>query len=154
MSVSKFALYAAEGSNCKVLGKLVKYVKGEWQMGPNKDLISPDKRFVAVMDTLTVGWMKWVDGEQVDGKMGLVADGFRPVRRDELGDLDRKDWKVAKNGDRIDPWQKTTMMVFASATAPHDLYTFTTNSEGGRLRSASCVRRMRGLPKAQDSTWS
>ena len=101
-------------------------------MGPNKDLISPDKRFVAVMDTLTVGYIKWVGGKPVDSRMGLVADGFRPVHRSELDDLDSKNWEVDENGDRIDPWQKTTLIVFVSPTAPHDLFTFTTSTEGGK----------------------
>ncbi|HZZ22330.1 MAG TPA: hypothetical protein VFE60_07040 [Roseiarcus sp.] len=133
MSISKFALYAAEGSNRTLIGKSVKFVKGEYQMGPNKDLISPDKRFVAVMDTLTVGHIKWVDGKQVDHRVGLVADGYHPVHRAELDDFDnRENWETDEYGVRKDPWQPTTLLVLASPAAPHDFYTFTTTSEGGK----------------------
>ena len=131
MSISKFALYAAENSSCNFLGTLIKFNRGEWQMGKGKDLVSPDKRFVAVMDTATTGHIKWLGGKQVDSKMGLITDDFRPVHRNQLDDFDRATWEIAKNGDRIDPWQITTLLVLASPAAPHDLYTFTTNTKGG-----------------------
>ena len=132
MTTSKFAQYAAEGSNRTLIGKSVKFVTGEWQMGPNKDLISPDKRFVAVMDTLSVGHLKWGGGKVVDARMGLVADGFRPVHRAELDDFDSENWEIDEYGGLKDPWQPTTLLVCASPAAPHDLYTFTTATEGGK----------------------
>jgi hypothetical protein len=129
---SKFAQYAAERSKTMFLGTLIKFVKGEWQMGADRNLISPTQRFVAVMDTATTGHMKWLGGKSVDSRMGLIADEFRPVHRNELDDLDSKTWEVDENGDRVDPWQKTNLLVLVSPTAPHDLFTFSTSTEGGQ----------------------
>ena len=95
MKQSRFAQYAAEELKRRFLGKLIKFVKGEWQMGLNRDPISSSQRFVAVMDTLTIGYMKWVGGEIVDHKMGLVADGFRAAHRNDLDDLGGENRKPA-----------------------------------------------------------
>jgi hypothetical protein len=130
--VSKFTQYAAEGPKRPFLGGLIKFVKGDWQMGPDKDLISSVRRFVVVMDSLTTGHIKWDDGKPVDSRMGLVADGFSAVHRAELDDFDSKTWEVDKRGDRVDPWQKTDLLVVASETAPYDLFTFSTTSVGGQ----------------------
>ena len=132
MKKSRFAQYAADKSNRMFVGTLVKFAKGKWLMGPDRDLISPSQRFVAVMDTLTVGHMKWFGGKPIDSKMGLVADGFRPVHRNELDDLDSETWETGEKGDRVDPWQETTLVVFASPAAPNDLLTFTTGTVGGQ----------------------
>jgi hypothetical protein len=128
---SKFSQYAAEASKRMFLGTLIKYAKGTWQMGTGKVSISPDKPFIAVMDTATTGHLKWADGKPVDSRMGLIADGFRPLHRNDLDDLDSKSWEVDEYGDRVDPWQKTTLVVLLSATAPHDIFTFTTGTVGG-----------------------
>jgi hypothetical protein len=128
---SKFAQYAAEESKRMFLGTLIKFRKGDWEMGVNGDSISPGMRFVAVMDTLTTGYIKWFGGKPVDSRMGLVADEFRPPYRDELDDLDRENWVVDTRGDRKDPWQRTRLLVLASPAAPYDLFTFSTSTEGG-----------------------
>jgi hypothetical protein len=131
MHRSLFAQHAAEGPKRRYIGPLIKYAKNEWLMGASKDLISPDKRFVAAMDTLTVGHIKWVGGEPVDHQMGLVADGFHPLHRSELDDLDSKTWEVDEDGSRKDPWQQTTLLVLVAPAPPHDFFTFCTTTVGG-----------------------
>ena len=132
MKTSKYAQFATEASRRMFIGGLVKHVKGEWQMGSAKDLIPPDQRFIAVMATLTVGYLKWGGGKPIDSQMGLVADGIRPPQRNDLEDLDSKTWETDEDGDRNDPWQKTTLLVLASASEPHELYTFSTTTVGGQ----------------------
>jgi hypothetical protein len=132
MNKSRFAHHVAKESKRTILGKLVRFIKGDWVEGPDKDLIPPGEGFVAIMDTSTIGFVKWGGGEIIDAKMGLVANGFCMPHRNELGDLDSEDWPVDKNGDRVDPWQATSLLVFASLGSPHDLYTFSTSSVGGR----------------------
>ena len=117
MKTSKFAQYAAEGS--------------KRLLGADEALISSSLSFVAVMDTVTIGHIKWVGGKPVDHRMGLVADGFHAVHRNDLDDLDSKNWETDENGARIDPWQKTALLVLASPAAPHDLHTFSTSTVGG-----------------------
>ena len=131
MKGSQFAQYGAEGAKRPFLGEPLKFTKSEWQIGADKDLVSPDQRFVPIMKTLTAGHLKWGDGKPVDSRMGLVADGFRPLHRSELGDLDSEAWEVDERGDRADPWRRMDLIVLASASAPHALYSLSTSSVGG-----------------------
>ena len=101
-------------------------------MGPDKDLISSDKAFVAVMDTLTVGYIKWcADRKPSTAGWASSLTGSSP-RPQELDDLDSENWEVGDNGDRIDPWQLTNLLVLVSADEPYDPFTFSTSSQGGR----------------------
>lgn len=131
MHTSKFAQYAAEASKRMFLGTLVKFAKGDWQMGADGASISLGQRFVVIMGTLTIGHIKWVGGKPVDHRMGLVADGFSAAHRNDLDDLDSTTWEIDKDRNRIDPWQKTTLLVLAAPTAPYDLFTFATGTVGG-----------------------
>jgi hypothetical protein len=131
MKTSRFAQYAAEGSKRMFLGALVKFVKGEWQEGPDRDLISPDQRFVVVMDSVTTGHFKWGGGKVIGSRMGLIADGFHPAHRNDLDDLDSATWEIDEYRNRVDPWQKTTLLVLVSADrATRSLYLH--HGHGGR----------------------
>ena len=132
MKTSRFALYAAARSQRMFLGDLLKYVKGDWERGPDRVPVPPGETFIAVMGTTTTGHLKWVDGKVVDHKMGLVADGFIPVPRRDLDDYDSKSWKVDNDGNLVDPWQLTTLLVLISQAEPHEVFTFSTPTEGGQ----------------------
>jgi hypothetical protein len=54
------------------------------------------------------------------------------VHRRDLDDYDSKSWKADENGDLVDPWQQTTLLVLVSPAEPHDLFTFSTSTEGGK----------------------
>ena len=73
------------------------------------------------------------------------------MHRSDLDDFDSETWEVDEDGDRMDPWQKTTLIVLVSATVPHDLFTFSTARWEEQTRSATCARRTPGAPKASDS---
>ena len=151
MKQSRFAQYAAEELRRRFLGKLIKFVKGEWQMGLNRDPIWSSQRFVAVMDTLTIGYMKWVGGEIVDHKMGLVADGFRAAHRNDLDDLGGENWEASEYGDRIDPWQKTRAARARLADrAPRSLYL--QHEHGGRGERDR--RLVRGARREHRRRWT
>jgi hypothetical protein len=130
MGTSKFALYAAETSKRTFVGDLLKYNKGVWT--GDKTPISPDELFVAVMNSLTVGFVKWAGGKVVDDELGLVVDGYRPPHRNELGDLDSKTWEKENDGALKDPWQKATMLVFVRVGPPNEIFTFSTATTGGQ----------------------
>jgi hypothetical protein len=131
MKTSRVARYAAARSQRMFLGDLLKYVKGDWERGPDRVPVPPGETFIAVMGTTTVGYLKWIDGKMVDHKMGLAADGFIPVPRRDLDDYDSKSWKVDNDGDLIDPWQPTSLLVLISQAEPHELFTFSTSTAGG-----------------------
>ena len=111
---------------------MLKFTKGVWEQGLNRASVPSAKTFVAIMNTLMEGHIKWAEGRPVDAAMGLVADGFQPMERDDLGDLDPEEWEIDENKKRQDPWQSTTLLVFVSAEPPHEVYTFSTSTVGGQ----------------------
>jgi hypothetical protein len=132
MNKSMFSRFAAGVSHRSLVGTLLKYTKGRWVTGDGKTSVPSTTTFVAIMDSLTSGWLKWGDGKPVDAKMGLVADGFEPPRRDELDDLDSTKWEIAEDGSRTDPWQLTLLLVLVSANGSREIHTFSTTSVGGK----------------------
>jgi hypothetical protein len=129
---SKFSKYAADRSQRMFPGELLKFTKGLWEQGSKREAVPSAKTFVAIMNTLMEGHIKWVEGRPDDAKMGLVADGFQPQDRNDLGDLDPEDWEIGDDGKRQDPWQPTTLLVFVSAEPPHHVNTFSTSTVGGQ----------------------
>ena len=150
MRTSKFALYAAETSKRTFVGDLLKYNKGVWTGG--KVPVPPDELFVAIMNALTVGFVKWGGGKVTDSEMGLVVDGYRSPHRNDLDDNDSTTWEKEDDGALKDPWQKATMLPLVRVPAANDL------TLGGRVRRAqsrSCaaqagLRRRRTIFRSSD----
>ena len=129
---SKFSKYATDRSRRVFPGELLKFTKGVWEQGLDRAPVSSAQTFVPVMNTLMEGHIKWAEGRPADAAMGLVADGFQPQDRNDLGDLDPELWEIGEDGKRQDPWQPTTLLVFVSAEAPHHIHTFSTSTIGGQ----------------------
>lgn len=90
-------------------------------------LIESYPSFIVDMSTLSVGWQKIIhprsdkllDGKDFDGShMGLVVEGFMPLRKKELDDSDK--------------WQFINMVMMRRPQIRTDAaFTFITNSRGG-----------------------
>ena len=110
-------------------GRLLKFVKGKWETGD--DSVPDGTEFVAHVDQLARGWVRFEDGKVTDRRIGKVADGFIPPKRDELPDNDPTKW-VDKDtsGKPRDPWVVQWLLPLISVEAG-DLVTFVTGSRGG-----------------------
>src|SRR5262245_55987757 len=53
------------------LGKLLKFVKGKWETGA--DVIAEGSEYVAHIDQLVRGWVRFEDGKVVDRNIGKLA---------------------------------------------------------------------------------
>jgi len=116
-------------------GTILKYTKGNWTAG--KDGIDMNgAQIVALVDRLAVGWTKWLDRRPVDYRVGYVAEGFRPPRRQELDMVDETTWPRDFNGDVRDPWQFGLHLPLADLETTEQ-YIFSTSSSGGREAIAS-----------------
>jgi hypothetical protein len=113
-----------------LIGDLLKFSKGDYTAGQNGREIKAGTKLVANMASLKVGFVKWEDSRPVEHCMGRVVDGFKPLRRNELGDTDRELWSVDDNGSPRDPWAFTNTIEFAGI-GDGELYTFSTSSKGG-----------------------
>jgi hypothetical protein len=125
-----FEAYGQSVSGNRIVGDLLKFSKGEYLAGQNGDEVDMGTRVIAIMQSFCVGWVKWQDGKPVDYRMGPLAEGFVPPRRDTLGDDDEDLWEVDDKGKSRDPWQLSNYVVLLEQGGDK-LYTFTTSSKGG-----------------------
>jgi hypothetical protein len=126
-----FEGYGNAATARSITGTLLRFSKGDFLAGQDGADIPVGSRFVAIMDSLTVGWVRWEDNATTEQRMGLVAEGFQPERRSDLGDHDKDRWEVDNNeGQPRDPWQFTNYLILQAAK-DGEIYTFTTASKGG-----------------------
>jgi hypothetical protein len=133
-----FLAFSASESGQDIIGKLLRFSKGDWIA--DKTEIRSGTEFVAAVDALVVGWVRWSDKTQVERRLGRVADGFREPAREELGHLDESTWEVDSDGQPSDPWQKTRLLPL-KRTSDGELFTLTLN---GRGRSGEAIGRLAG----------
>jgi hypothetical protein len=125
-----FETYGKAATTRTIVGKLLKFSKGDFISGTGEEEVPLGTKFIALMDSLSVGWIKWEDNHPPEQRMGLVAENYQPERRKDLGDLDESDWEIDEKGERRDPWQFSNYLIMATAEE-NELYTFTTASRGG-----------------------
>lgn len=125
-----FAAYARAANQRTIVGDILKFSKGEWTAGQNDEEIDEGSRFVAIMDELMIGWVKWSAGRPAEHRMGKLVEGFRPAKRTELGDTDESDWEYDTSGKKRDPWQLTNYLILKQRDTDR-LFTFAPSSRGG-----------------------
>src|SRR5215207_6542756 len=110
-----FLAYGNAVSRRSIVGDLLKFTRhGEWVAGQDEEEIPEGTRLIALMDELSVGWVKWANGRPAEQEMGLIAEGYRPPGRDKLGDHDEGLWECDDRGIARDPWQKTNQLFLRS----------------------------------------
>src|SRR5262245_37637208 len=117
---------AAEAGN--ELGKLLKFVKGKYESGD--DQVPEGTEFVAHVDQLVRGWVKFEDGKVTDQRVGKVADGFKLPSREDLSDTDSDKWEKDASGKPRDPWVIQWYLPLVGVESG-ELVTFVTGSKGG-----------------------
>ena len=114
-----------------IVGTLLKFSQGfNFQAGQDGPEVPVGSVLVAIMPTLAAGWVKWENGLPTEQIIGLVADGFTPHKRKDLGDTDESAWAADESGHRRDPWQLSNYLVMADPNS-RELFTFATSSKGG-----------------------
>jgi hypothetical protein len=110
-------------------GKLLKFNKGDWLIG--EDAVPEGKEFIAFIDEVARGYVRFEDKTVTDRRIVKVRDGH-PPKRDELGDDDESLWEVDENtGKPRDPWVLQWLLPMAAVDAEGDLVVFVTSSKGG-----------------------
>jgi|SRR6187401_2515755 len=135
-SDNPFTDHADATLTANIVGKLLKFTKGDWSYGKDNEEVKPGTKFIANMDELLTGWIRWEDNRPTDHVMGLVSKGYQVPRRNTLGDTDQDAWEIDQNGKPRDPWQLSYYLLMKSVDLGDeegdDLYTFTASSKGGR----------------------
>src|SRR5438270_6564763 len=114
-----------------IVGTLLKFSQGfNFQAGQDGPEVPVGTVLVAIMPPLAAGWVKWENGLATEQVIGLVADGFTPPKRKDLGDTDESAWAEDEGAQRRDPWQLSNYLVMADPNT-RELFTFATTSKGG-----------------------
>lgn len=108
--------------------------RGQWLI---KDtVINGDKQFGARVDWLHQGWSRWWDGKLTCFFGGYLSDGYEPLRREALGDVNEDLWVIYNKGK--DPWRLMWHLpVFDIETA--EPFLFSTDSKGGAAALKSLI---------------
>jgi hypothetical protein len=122
-----FAAYGQEAANG---GAFLKFSKGEWLLGQNDDEVELGRRLAANMDELSIGWIRWADGKPAERRMGVLAQGYKPEPRDQLGYVDQDSWELDEEGRPKDPWNFTNELPLADPGDGTQM-TFSASSKGG-----------------------
>ena len=133
-----FRTYADACAPRMIVGKLLKFSKGDFVLGDAGETIADDAEFTVLMDELTVGWVRWEDDKVAETRMGRVIDGFAPQPRRELGDVDAAAWETAADGKARDPWQFQNYLPLERGDG--ELLTFVASSRGALNAIAELCR--------------
>src|SRR5262245_54706263 len=125
-----FEAYAESAAPRTILGRLLRFSKGDFLTGEDDEPVENGALFVAGVDHLLVGWILWQGAKPVEQIMMPVALGQAPPRRDDLGHHDQTQWERDSKGEPRDPWAYTAYLPLL-AEAGSGLHTFTTSSRGG-----------------------
>jgi hypothetical protein len=119
-------------------GRLLKFNKGTWMIGD--DEVKEGTEFVALMDQLMRGWIRFCDGKVTEPRViGKISEGFKPPERNTLGDLDEAQWEKDENGNPRDPWVKQWFLPLVSVE--DGLFcVYATGSKGGTFAISALCR--------------
>jgi len=124
-----FEVYADSIRPGYIVGKLLKFSKGDYLLGEGAEPVEQGTVVVAAIDQLLIGSIRWENAKPAEHRMVRVASGQHPPLRHELGYLDRANWETDNDGKPREPWQYSAYLPLLSATG--DLWTFSTSSQGG-----------------------
>jgi hypothetical protein len=122
-----------------IVGKLLKFSKGDYTAGEADETVALGKKLIAALDEMLVGWVRWEAGKPTNHIMTRVEEGKQPPKREQLGDNDPIVWELDSSRQPRDPWQWTNYVPMLDEQ--HELYTFTTSSRGGASALGSLLRQ-------------
>jgi hypothetical protein len=126
-----FRQAAVRNTKPSLRGLMLRFRKGEWLFGSEKQKIAPGTRFVAIMSEVQHGWLKWNPDRTPTHIVGKVVEGFVPPPREELDCRNEAEWPVSQfNGKKEDPWKSVIYLPLVSLDGER-LLTFTTDTKTG-----------------------
>lgn len=150
---ARMAAYAkaAKGSGGSIVGKLLRFSKGEYLAGQDDEEIEIGTRMVLNLDSVLVGWTRWEDNKPVEQDMGLVMEAFQPKPRTHLGFTDQSDWETDDDGKARDPWAFGNQMLLKTTGKGAELFTYTTGSKGGLQAIGKLLEQATENDSSEDS---
>ena len=137
--VSPWQAYADDVLASAIAGDMLKFVKGDWLRGEGDTAVPSDAMFIANMEEVWTGWVRWFDGNPAEHRISRLIDRAPKLLREDLGYLDKATWESNPDGTLRDPWAQTDRVVMKDDVSG-ELVTFVTGSYGGRWALARLLR--------------
>jgi hypothetical protein len=116
--------------------KLLKFKTDEFYIGEQQ--VARGSEFIAHPSALIKCWIKFQDNKFVERRVYRAAQGEKPPRREELGDLDEQKWPLGLDGKTpADPWVLQYLLPLEDTSG--EIVVFATPSQGGRTGVANLV---------------
>src|SRR6476620_4851301 len=128
--LERFRQAAIRNTKPNLMGQVLRFRKGEWLFGSEKQKIEAGTRFVAIMNEVRHGWLKWNEDKTASHIVGKIVEGFKPPPRDSLDCCDESEWKIGLNGKKEDPWKEVVYLPLVSMGG-EQLLTFSTTTKTG-----------------------
>jgi hypothetical protein len=125
---NNFLRVAEESQSSELGGRIMKFVKGHYNVGD--DEVPAGGEYVAHVNKLLRGYVKFGGGKLIEQRLGKVAEGFQVPKREELGDTDQTTWERDANGKPRDPWALQYYLPLESSETG-EVSVFVTSSRGG-----------------------
>jgi len=114
---------------------ILKYEKGVWFVTTAEVPIGT--KYIAFIDELASGFIKFNDGEAPEVHLGKVKFGKDKLpKRHDLGDIDQADWPVI-DGKPQDPWKAVMQLPLSPVDRIGELVVFSAISSGARSAVAN-----------------
>ena len=75
-SSNPFTDYGNQASQKAIVGTLLRFSKGDYFAGQDDEEVPMGTKFVANLDEMMVGWIRWEQNRPTDHIMGKVSDSF------------------------------------------------------------------------------
>jgi hypothetical protein len=143
-----FASLANSLSQPGMQGEPIKFSKGRWLAGRGtSETDASGKLLVADVENLMTGWRCWKDKRLTDQLVGLVAEGFKPPQRNELGDVDSSKWEIDSGGNATDPWQFGFYLRLTDPETEEAAFSWAATSHGAKRAIGDLARAYAGQLK-------
>ena len=93
--LERFRQAAIRNTKPNLMGQVLRFRKGEWLFGSEKQKIEARTRFVAIMNEVRHGWLKWNEDKTASHIVGKIVEGFKPPPRDSLDCRDSRNGRSA-----------------------------------------------------------
>jgi hypothetical protein len=138
-----------------IVGRLIRFdgKAGRFLFVDSDETVDATEDFVVLADESLVAWVKFQeDGPPLREGGLLYAPNFALPKREALGDLESRNWKIGFDGKPEDPWKMEVALVL-KRPATQELLTFSTLSKTGRRAAGGLLKHFDRLRRSNPGSF-
>ena len=94
--LERFRQAAIRNTKPSLMGQVLRFRKGEWLFGSEKQKIEAGTRFIAIMNEARHGWLKWNEDKTASHIVGKIIECFELPPKETLDCRDESEWSSAR----------------------------------------------------------